>query len=60
MLDPQTDALGILQTVPRTKVVSVGIPLKFNGLRPRLRLPAPGLGEHTADVLKTITAERAE
>jgi crotonobetainyl-CoA:carnitine CoA-transferase CaiB-like acyl-CoA transferase len=60
MLDPQTSALDILQTVPRTKVASVGIPLKFNGQRSRLRLPAPGLGEHTVDVLETIAADRPE
>ena len=53
MADPQTLALDILQDVPRTKALSVGIPVRFDGVRPRLRLPAPSLGEHTADILET-------
>ena len=52
MADPQTLALDILQTVPRTRAISVGIPVKFDGERPRLRLSAPGLGEHTEDILE--------
>ena len=53
MSDPQTLALDILQNVPRTQAVGVGLPVKFDGARPRSRLPAPGLGEHTRDILET-------
>jgi crotonobetainyl-CoA:carnitine CoA-transferase CaiB-like acyl-CoA transferase len=52
LADSQTAAVDILQPVPRTRVASVGLPLKFDGERPRLRLPAPRLGEHTFQVLE--------
>lgn len=52
MLDhPQTKALGLVQNVPGTEMRFVGLPLSFNGMRPKPLSAPPKLGEHT-DILK--------
>lgn len=48
MADPQVAALGILQDMPGLDLTTVGLPLSFDGLRPAMRTPAPGLEQ--ADV----------
>lgn len=48
---PQTEALGILQTAPDGALSTVGLPLSFDGERPRWERAAPALGEHNDEVL---------
>jgi crotonobetainyl-CoA:carnitine CoA-transferase CaiB-like acyl-CoA transferase len=48
MLDhEQTRALGLVQPMPRGAVRLVGLPISFDGDRPRPRRPPPALGEHS-------------
>ena len=47
---PQTRELGILQESP-DGLMCVGLPLAFDGERPRVRMPAPALGADTERVL---------
>lgn len=48
MLDhPQTRALGLVQGMPSGPIRLVGLPVSFDGERPRPRLAPPALGEHT-------------
>ena len=49
---PQTEALGILQTIPNGTLQTIGLPVSFNGQRPAYEKGAPALGEHTSEVLK--------
>ena len=46
LAQPQTEAIGILQTIPGEDLRIVGLPLSFDGERPRVRHRAPGVGEH--------------
>jgi len=55
MADPQTEAIGIFQTVPDVDLRIVGLPVSFDGQRPPVRARAPGLGEHTEDFTKFCT-----
>ncbi|MDB5953544.1 CoA transferase [Ramlibacter sp.] len=57
--DPQTLALGILQSGPEGAFPSVGLPLTFDGERPAYRTAAPKLGQHTADWLPTTAKAEA-
>jgi len=41
----QTEALGMLQPTPDGAMTLVASPLRFNGVRPRIRSAAPALGE---------------
>lgn len=50
LAQPQTQALGILQTPPGSEITLLGLPLSFDGVRPALRRRAPHLGEHTAEI----------
>ncbi len=43
--DPQIEALEILQEVPQTGVTLTGIPISFDGVRPKIRTLGPRLGE---------------
>jgi crotonobetainyl-CoA:carnitine CoA-transferase CaiB-like acyl-CoA transferase len=49
MSDPQTQALGILQSLGGG-VPLMGMPLSFDGQRPPLTRYAPELGEHNAEI----------
>jgi crotonobetainyl-CoA:carnitine CoA-transferase CaiB-like acyl-CoA transferase len=55
--DPQTLALGILQSGPEGAFPTVGVPLTFDGERPAYRSAAPTLGQHTNDWLGTSEKE---
>ena len=48
---PHTIASGILQTHPGTEFRSVGLPLRFDGVRPSPQRGTPALGEGNAEVL---------
>lgn len=54
MAQPQTQAIGIFQTIPEVELNVVGLPLSFNGERPPMRGRAPELGEHTQDICNTL------
>ncbi len=49
--DPQTQALGMIQTKPGSGLGLVGLPLSFDGVRPAFAKAAPALGEDNATVL---------
>jgi crotonobetainyl-CoA:carnitine CoA-transferase CaiB-like acyl-CoA transferase len=49
--DPQTAALGIIQEAPGAALSLMGLPLSFDGVRPRFDKLAPGLGEDNAEFL---------
>lgn len=49
---PQTRAVEIMQKTPDGTMDLVGLPIKFDGVRPAIRSNPPKLGEHTDDVLK--------
>jgi crotonobetainyl-CoA:carnitine CoA-transferase CaiB-like acyl-CoA transferase len=48
---PQTEALGILQTLPGGTLQTIGLPLSLDGQRPAYEAGAPALGEHTDAIL---------
>ena len=45
---PQTRALGLVQAVPGTGMKFIGLPLSFDGRRPKPLTAPPQLGEHNA------------
>ena len=49
---PQTEALALIQDVPGTGMRFFGLPLRFDGQRPRSYLPPPTLGEHQHLIFK--------
>jgi crotonobetainyl-CoA:carnitine CoA-transferase CaiB-like acyl-CoA transferase len=44
--DPQALALGIIQKGPEGALPTLGLPLRFDGVRPEYERAAPKLGEH--------------
>jgi len=46
--DPQTQALGLIQTRSGSELGLVGLPLSFDGIRPAFERAGPGLGEDNA------------
>jgi crotonobetainyl-CoA:carnitine CoA-transferase CaiB-like acyl-CoA transferase len=44
--DPQARALGIIQKGPEGALPTLGVPLRFDGVRPEYERAAPKLGEH--------------
>jgi crotonobetainyl-CoA:carnitine CoA-transferase CaiB-like acyl-CoA transferase len=50
LAERQTAASGILQRVPGHDLEIVALPLRFEGERPPLPGPTPGLGEHTKEI----------
>ncbi|HEX4534512.1 MAG TPA: CoA transferase [Rhizomicrobium sp.] len=57
---PQTHALGMLQPTPDDKMVLVGTPLSFDGVRPDIRHAAPELGADTQRAAKLLREGDAE
>ena len=53
--DPQAQALGIIQQGPEGALPTLGLPLRFDGVRPEYERAAPKLGEHgsAADIVST-------
>jgi crotonobetainyl-CoA:carnitine CoA-transferase CaiB-like acyl-CoA transferase len=49
--EPQTDAVEILQEAPGLAKQFVGLPVKFDDVRPPIRRPAPRIGEHDDEIL---------
>jgi crotonobetainyl-CoA:carnitine CoA-transferase CaiB-like acyl-CoA transferase len=49
--DPQAKALGIIQEGPEGALPTLGLPLRFDGVRPEYERAAPKLGQHGADPL---------
>jgi len=43
--DPQTEALGIIQQKPGSALGLVGLPLSFDGVRPKFERAGPALGD---------------
>jgi crotonobetainyl-CoA:carnitine CoA-transferase CaiB-like acyl-CoA transferase len=54
---PQTSALEMLGRCSNDGIELVGIPLSFDGERPRARTPAPALGQHNAILQASATEE---
>ena len=49
---PQTQALGLMQDVPGTGMRFIGLPISFDGTRPKPYAAPPKLGEHTELISK--------
>jgi crotonobetainyl-CoA:carnitine CoA-transferase CaiB-like acyl-CoA transferase len=45
LAQPQVDALGIIQRVPGEDFTLTGLPISFDGERPHISGPAPGVGD---------------
>jgi crotonobetainyl-CoA:carnitine CoA-transferase CaiB-like acyl-CoA transferase len=52
--DPQTEAVGMLLEEPRSGGTFVGLPIKFDGVRPAIRRPSPKVGEHNAELVDDL------
>jgi len=50
LAQPQTEALGIVQQTDDGRYKTIGLPLSFDGARPKQRHGPPGLGDHNAEV----------
>ncbi len=48
----QTEALGIIQKLADGSLQIVGLPLRFDGVRPAIDRSAPRLGEHDSEILR--------
>ena len=49
LVEPQIQALDLLQSVPGEDFLLTGLPLSFDGVRPTYRRAAPRLGQHNAE-----------
>jgi len=47
---PQTEASGVLQPLPGLDLDVVGLPLRFDNVRPPTLSPAPELGKHNQEI----------
>jgi crotonobetainyl-CoA:carnitine CoA-transferase CaiB-like acyl-CoA transferase len=48
--EPQTHAVGMIQTAPDLGIELIGLPVSFDGVRAPIRRRAPRLGEHTREI----------
>jgi len=55
LAQPQTEALGIVHSVPEVAGRMLSLPLSFDGQRATLGRRAPHLGEHTEEIFKNET-----
>jgi crotonobetainyl-CoA:carnitine CoA-transferase CaiB-like acyl-CoA transferase len=55
--DPQVAALGILQEVAETGVTLTGLPVSFDGVRPKIKTLGPRLGQDNDKRLSKNTSE---
>lgn len=55
--EPQTEAVGILQEAPGLSKPFVGLPIKFDDVRPPIRRGAPRIGEHNGEILDSLLAD---
>ena len=53
----QLAAVDILQDLPGNGIRVVGLPISFDRQRPRSARPAPGLGEHNAEVFDELLSK---
>ncbi len=59
--DPQALALGIIQQGPEGALPTLGLPLRFDGVRPEYERAAPRLGEHgSASEIRRAPSESSE
>ena len=61
--DPQTKASEMLAATPHPAIpdlVTVALPVRWDGVRPAPRRPPPRVGEHTCEVLGALGFEAAE
>lgn len=54
---PQTRALEMTVRCDNDDIDLVGVPLAFDGMRPRARTPAPSLGQHNGLLSRSVTKE---
>ena len=52
--EPQTEAVEILQEAPGLPKPFIGLPIKFDDVRPPIRRPAPRIGEHDGEILDPL------
>jgi crotonobetainyl-CoA:carnitine CoA-transferase CaiB-like acyl-CoA transferase len=57
--DPQIAAIEILQEVPGTGVTLTGLPVSFDGLRPKIRTLGPRLGQDNENRLSKSAPDNA-
>ena len=57
--DPQIAALGILQEVPDTGVTLTGLPVSFDGVRPKIKTLGPRLGHNNDERLNQSGSDNA-
>jgi crotonobetainyl-CoA:carnitine CoA-transferase CaiB-like acyl-CoA transferase len=51
LAEPQTAAMGMLQSVPDLGLDLMTLPISFDGRRPPVRRRAPTLGEHSKEIV---------
>ncbi|GMV01369.1 MAG: CoA transferase [Burkholderiales bacterium] len=56
---PQTEALGMLQSVPGSSIPLIGLPIRFDGERPRPRSAPPALGSSELNSLLALHGDEA-
>ena len=60
LAQPQTEALGIVHSVPETKGKMLSLPMSIDGKRSTLTRRAPRLGEHDEEILASAVEAQGE